>query len=357
MWSGAVSLLKNISTEFHVLPACKVPTIPSEISNAPWISTPALSRKPNSEETRYIALASNKTGNMAIPSSAEFQAKTEQAMNVKNKFSLLKDAKPDSFYNILGEVVRVFDGNVGTVTLYLSDYTANSFFYPYTWNISQESDTHGRDEYGNNKAKPKEDKSWPGPYGKLTVQLTLFDAHATLARENVKAGHWLFLKNVHMKFGKNGESLEGFLRGDPNQYDGTVRVEIMKQKEEKDDNDARWRDAVRRKSEYEKKFKKQRQDLLDLASGVAETHKRDNEPEKINSRKRRRERRAAADVKVAEAEARMVEKLNLNENSGLEILNHNKAYFLHSTMQLPRRAYTTPFDHPAAANVSSETDR
>jgi hypothetical protein len=357
MYKGAISLVKNNATEFHVLPAGKIPRNPSEIFNAPWLSNPALIRKPNPEETKCVVLASNGIEEMAMPSSQEFRTKTEQAMNVKDKFSLLKDVKPDGFYNILGQVVRIFDGALGTVTVYLSDYSANSFFYPYAWDVGQESDTHGRDEYGNNKAKPMADKAWPGPYGKLTIQLTLFDAHAQFVREYVKADQWLLLKNVHMKFGKNGESLEGFLRGDPNQYEGTVRVEVMEQKQEKDENDARWTDAVRRKYEYEKKFKKQRQDLLNLAAGVGEKRKRDNEPEKMNAKKRRQERRAAAEGKVAEAEARIVEKLNLNANSTSAIFDHDRADFLYSSMQLPRHAYTEPFNNSPATQISSESRR
>lgn len=357
MWNGVVSLLKNTATEFHVLPAGKFPRNTSEVFNASWHSTPALTRKPAPEETKCVILASNGIEEMTMPSSQEFRTKTEQAMNIKDKFKLLKDVKPDGFYNILGQVVRIFDGAAETVTLYFSDYTANSFFYHYAWDVGQESDNHGRDEYGNNKAKPKADKTWPGPYGKLTIQLTLFDAHAQFVREYVKADQWILLKNVHMKFGRNRESLEGFLRGDPNQYDGTVRVEVMEQKEEKDENDARWKDAVRRKHEYEKKLKKQRQDLLDIAASVGEKRKRDNEPERMNAKKRRQERRAVAEGRAAESEARIIEKLNLNQNSKSAIFDHDRADFLYSSMQLPRHGYAEPFNHSPATKASSESGR
>lgn len=313
MWKGAISLIKNRATEFHVLSAGKIPRSP-EVVNSPWQSTPGLIRKPNAEETRYVVLASSGIDEMGMPSRQEFLIKTEQAMNVKDKFSLLKDVKPDRFYNILGQVIKIFDGTAGTLTVYLSDYSPNSSFYHYAWDAAQDSDPSERDEYGNHKTKPKAAKEWPGPYGKMSIQLTLFDEHAQLFREKVKVEEWVLLSNVQMKFGKSGGCLEGFLRGDPNQYEGTVRVEVMKQKEEKEDNNPRWKDAIRRKLDYEKKFEKQKQELLDLAAGVGQKRKQDDEPIKKNSKQRRREAQAAIEEKVAASEAKLVEKLNLNEN-------------------------------------------
>lgn len=289
------------------------------MSKAPWRTTPALVRKPTADETKYVAVASNGIGEMGIPSSQEFQIKAAQAMNVKDKFSLLKDVIPGRFYDILGEVVRIFDGTAGRVTVYLSDYTANSSFYNYSWDDNQESAIRERDEYGNYKSKPNAAKDWQGPYGKMTIQLTLYDAHAERVRENIKVDQWIFLKNVQMKFGKEGNCLEGFLRGDPNQYENAVRVEVMQQKEEKDENDTRWKDAVRRKHEWWRRFKKQRetlrQALQDEVAGTGEKHKLDTEPKKNNSKKRRQERRAAAAEKFAAVEAKAVERLDLNENS------------------------------------------
>ena len=61
----------------------------------------------------------------------EFRAKSIRTMNVKKKFTLLKDVKPGGFYGILGEVIRVYGENSDSATVYLSDYTANSQLYNY----------------------------------------------------------------------------------------------------------------------------------------------------------------------------------------------------------------------------------
>lgn len=340
MWSGTISLLAHMSSEFHVLPASRIPQGPAGVPNAQWISTPQSAKKPHVDETTYVTRAFLNTGEMSMPSSQEFQACAAQAMNVRDKFSLLKDVKPGNFYNLLGEVIRIFDGSPSTITMYLSDYTAHKSFYEYVWQEDgQASDDNGRDEYGNRKYKPKESKAWPGPYGKMTIQLTLYDAHADFVRDNVKDGQWVLLRNVHIKFGTMGNCLEGFLRGDPNQYENTIRVEVMKQKEDKDENDTRWKDAIRRKLDCSKKFSKQKQEFLEQAASLGEKRKRDGEPTTLNSKKRRQERRAAAERKVVSEEARIAEKLDLNANSiHPDFFSCVPTDFLCSQMQLSRLA-------------------
>ena len=235
-------------------------------------------------------------------------------MNVRQKFCLLKDVKPDTFHDILGEVIRVFDGS-SSVTVYLSDYTANSLFYNYAWGGGTTEARDG-DEFGYIKSRTKTAKDWPGPYGKMTIQLTLFDGHADFIRdEKVQANQWLLLRNVQIKFGRMGGCLEGMLRGDRDAFEGKVYVQIMKHSDELEDNDVRWKEAVRRKHDWWKKFEKQKQDMLDEAAAVGDKRKRGDEVVKKNSKQRRKEQRAAAENRAANAEAKVAKKLDLNENS------------------------------------------
>jgi hypothetical protein len=322
MYAGAVSLLANKSSALHVLPASTIPQGPAEIPTAPWQSTPNMAQKPSAAETEYVALSGLHRDEMILPSTEEFQARTVQAMNVKNKFSLLKDVQAGGFYNILGRIIKTFDGSTW-VTVYLSDYTANTHFYDYPSDLlSNKSVVGERDEYGNNKSTPQASKDWPGPYGKLTIQLTLFEAHAEFIREHVKEpGEWLLLKNVHIKESKMGKCWEGYLRGDPNQFEGEVRVEIMKEKEDRDENDDRWKEAVRRKLEWEKKYEKQKKAFLDEATKLGEKRKGEDEPLKNNSKHRRKERlRAKAMGKGSILKEEIAEQLNLNENGWWEPL-------------------------------------
>jgi protection-of-telomeres protein 1 len=312
MWNGLVSLLAHKSSEFYILPATKIPKNPSGGSSAPWKSYPPGRRNfPNTAEISYVICANSRATEIDLPSDHEFQEKMAQSMNVKDKFSLLKDAKPDRFYNIIGEVIKVHASS-GSLTVYLSDYTANSLFYHYVWGEGRDNnDGREGDEYGYIRPKKKATTDWPGPYGKMSIQLTLYDEHAEFVRENVEVHTWVLLNNVKIKYGKMGGLLEGFMHGDQ----GKVGVKVMKQAAEPGMTDTRWMEAVKRKHNWWKKFKEQQKDLLDEAAGLGDKRKYNGEEPSKNGKKRRREKRAALEKKAAAAEARAMEQLDLNENS------------------------------------------
>ncbi|EIC06931.1 hypothetical protein OR221_2989, partial [Microbacterium laevaniformans OR221] len=94
------------------------------------------------------------------------------------------------------------------VTVYLSDYTTNEQFYHHTIPGYSVSDGRDGDTFGylNGKAPRKGEKEseWPGPYGKMTIQLTAFDSHGKFLKEYAKVGSWVKLMNVRMAFGRYG---------------------------------------------------------------------------------------------------------------------------------------------------------
>jgi protection-of-telomeres protein 1 len=319
MWGGVVSVLANVASEFHILPSASIPAALPRNSKAPWQSIPpSKCRPPSSVETAYIIWANNHIADLCLPELQEFQDRTQQAMNIKQKFSLLKDIKPDSYHDILGEVVKVYEGS-GSMTVYLSDYTANSLFYNHVWGNGGNAEPRDGDELGYIKSRSKAAKDWPGPFGKMSIQLTLFDEHADFIREKkLHAKQWLLLKNVKIKFGRMGGCLEGVLRGDRGAFEGKVQVQIMEQSDEPDQIDARWKEAVRRKREWWKKFEQQKQDILDEAAGLGDKRKRGVEVATKNARQRRKELRAAAEAKVATSEAKVAKRLDLNDNSKLK---------------------------------------
>lgn len=268
---------------------------------------------PTPPETLYVAWSYSHIDELYLPDTVEFQVRAQQAMNVKEKFSLLKDAKPDTFHDILGEVIKIYDGP-GMVTVYFSDYTANSLFYNYAWGGGGLIETRDGDKYGYIPSKPKSAKDWPGPFGKMTIQITMFDGHADFIRDQIKVNQWLLLKNVQLKYGRMGGCLEGVLRGDRGAFEGKVQIQIMEPSEEPEDNNVRWKEAVRRKHEWWKKFEKQKQDILNEA-GLGDKRKRGVEVVKKKSKQRRKELRAAAGAKAANHDTKLPEPLDLNENS------------------------------------------
>jgi len=321
MWDGAISLLANRASEFHVLQASEIPSSLCTGAIVPWKTTTGFKcRQPTAAETGYVIWATIRAEKIILPSTQQFRDKSVQAMNVKEKFSLLKDVKPDHFYNILGQVIKIVHGSSGKVTMYLSDYTTNTLFYNYAWGEGgQISDRRDGDEYGYTKSRAKSVKAWPGPYGKMTIQLTLYDEHAEFVRENIEIEEWVLLSNVQIKFGNSGGYLEGFLRTDRHSFQNKIQVRVMERAEEPDGNDSRWKEALRRKRDCEKKFEEQKQAILNHAAQLGDKRKRvDEAPSKNNSKKRRQEKRAAAERKAAEFDAKLIQKLNLNENSKLE---------------------------------------
>lgn len=315
MHNGQIQLLANKVSEFHLLPSKSVPKSLSGATSVQWSSYRCDNGKfklPDAIETSYILESNNHVDDMELPSDHEFEQKVKQAMIVKDKFSLLKDVKPENFYNILGQVIRVYESN-GNLSLYLSDYTAHSKFYNYAWGEDMDAAGRDGDEYGYIKSKEKAANSWPGPFGKLTIQLTLYDAHAEFVRGNVNVDDWVLLSNVQIKFGKMGGMLEGFLRGDQHRFDGKIQVKIMEKSEDPDENDIRWKEAVGRKHLWWKNFKEQRQDILEDAAGEGSKRK-NGDAGKNNSKKRRKKDRALTAKKLEESKANLAKKLGLNEN-------------------------------------------
>lgn len=313
-----MSLIANKSfTQFHILAASDVPQDLADATKVQWKTYGPPQGKsvlPNLTEMNYVMWANAHKEDIELPTDHEFQDKVAKSTNFKDKFSLLKDVESDRFYNILGQLIRVFDANANGLTVYLSDYTPHTKFFNYEWEATSAvaDDECG---YGGKKSEKKTEDKWPGPFGKMSIQLTLFDEHAEFVREQVKVGQWVLLKNLQIKPGKMGGCLEGFLRGD----NGKINVDVMEVSGDQDKNDTRLVEAVQRKFNHEKKFKKQVQDIKDEEAGLGDKRKRDGEDEggKGNSKKRRKEKRAAAQRKEAEMDAKAMGNLDLNENRKL----------------------------------------
>lgn len=315
MWSGIITLLANLRTNIHVFPASKIPPWPTtKLSLITKTST--ANKSPLSEaESAYAAWLFYHVDKSLCGELDEFKERSANAMKVKNKFSVLKDVKAGEFYDLVGEVIRLYEED-GRVTMYLSDYTAHPLFYNNVWGGSGDAEFSARDgdPWGYTKGKKKAATDWPGLYGKFSIQLTVYDAHARYIMEHVKNGDWLLLQNVQMKMGSMGGCLEGFLRGDRDTFEGKVQVQIIRKEEDVERNDVRWKEGLRRKRDWWDRFKKQKQKFLDESAQPGEKRKLDDADSKSNSKKRRKEKRAAAEQKIITQEQKAQEKLDLNSN-------------------------------------------
>ena len=144
----------------------------------------------------YVIWANNRVDEIGLPSDNEYTEKVLQAEKpTKDKFRLLKDVKPDTFANLLGQIIDVFESSSGPLTVYFSDYTANTNLRLYEWGAGVDN-SEGRDGDPHNYLRPgqKKKKEWSGPYGKMTIQLNLYDEHAHFVRANVRPNTWVLLK-------------------------------------------------------------------------------------------------------------------------------------------------------------------
>lgn len=282
-----MSLLTNFATKFYVLAASdfeKADTPSAKISMAFKYQ---ISEKYMSYAT-WLYQTTKSNGD--LPSTNEFLVQTEQAASFKDKYSQLKDLKADQWYDLLGEVIQIYEGD-GRATMYLSDYTKHPLFFDQKW-IGTEPESYDRDgdEFGYTAAFIRQrDQKWPGPYGKLSIQLTLYDEHVSSARE-VKIGQWVNARNVQVKMGRDGQNLEGFLRGTKG------GINALSKFESPGEVDPRYKDALYRRKAYEENFKAYSQGGDNMARHGS---KRKLDP-KSNSRKKKK---LAAAKKLAEEKA------------------------------------------------------
>jgi len=319
---GPLSLITNRATKIHVYSASKIPRPPSSaqpalLPGAPQDNTGAQSAH-RDEVNRYVSYAFHSSDSYGIPDEDEFKQKMEASLNVKTKFSLLEDVADGKFCDLIVQIVRQpFDGG-DKITLYASDYTENAHFFNYTYDKVMDIASRNGDPYGYTRppqSTPNREQkdTWIGPYGKRAMQITCFEPHCNFVRQHISAGHWVLLNNVQVKFGRDNQNLEGFLREERN-FPAKVNVGLLDTTDRKT-ADPRVVDAIRRWREYNKE-KNQQVKQIQAAEAAGQKRKQalssvpsDNEEpntkqgrvqkKKKRDQKKRRERRESERLKAA----------------------------------------------------------
>ncbi|PGH01792.1 hypothetical protein AJ80_08958 [Polytolypa hystricis UAMH7299] len=162
------------------------------------------------------------------------------------KFTLIKDVTCDTFVDLIGQVVKTFPEDYNRFMLYITDYTTNNLLY--TQQPPSDTANFGRDgdEFGYISHARRQ---WPGPYGQMTIQVTLWHPHCQYARSNVKENDFVLLENVRVKPGRDS-GIEGNIHTD-RIYPEKVTARVIHDNE----NDPRVKALVKRKIEYWKQMK------------------------------------------------------------------------------------------------------
>lgn len=267
--------------------------------------------EPSSPEKQYALFLLNSGTGVVQPHSettgldkvgTPLLSKRQSTPGLKEKFSLIKDAKYGTFINIVGQVVKTYPEDQ-RFQLYVTDYTQNKELF----NYPLDSDNEGRDgDIFNYTFQPKR-RRWPGPFGRLTLQITLWEPHAYFARENVKEDDFVLLRNVNIKNARMTGVMEGNLHTDQ-QYPDKVGVILLSDNEP----DERLKQLLRRKTEY---WKKIRTENGQLENELNKGQLTDNE---IQNKKGKKKRQSQPKKKQAAREAdqsEIVTSLHAKKNS------------------------------------------
>ncbi|KAI1075876.1 hypothetical protein F5B20DRAFT_558244 [Whalleya microplaca] len=309
-YRSEVSLLTNKATLIHVYSAEKIPRPPKTAKQALCPPLRPSDRAPGDREHEYVSWLYHSIDKDSVPDSAAFQYNVEQSRNVKDKSSILGDVQEGRFYDVIAYVVRDPFEEMDKTTLWVSDYTENENFYKFSWDATDTSEGRDGDEFGYVKTINKAVSNWSGPYGKRSMQVTCFEPHAQFVSSEVRTGQWIRLRNLQVKYGRNGNNLEGFLREDRSAFGGSALQVNILETDNPELADKQLKEAIRRKRDYEKAKKGQQKSL---AAAKEDGNKTGTKRKAENAKQRRAEKRAAVFEKVKEQEEKIEANIGLNE--------------------------------------------
>ena len=289
-WSGMTIGLSTRGTSWVVFPAESIPpNAPSSAGSQLKNVKVAQGLAPSPSEMHYAISVCNSrdrntfTSSSSPPTGSTITPKTfvtPTTTQLRDKFSLLKDVNVDTFYNLVGQVVRLYPSN-GRVELYVTDYTRNCL----VWDYPEPDDENGTGREGDELIYTAgSNKKWNGPYGKMTLTVTLWGNNAYFVQQNLKENDFVHLRNVHIKWSKDAKA-EGALHND-RRYPDRIDVTVLKNV----DDDDRVKDVLRRKRDYWKKFNNKVEDLAHQTRALKRKGVEDGKPlSKNQARKRRKQ--------------------------------------------------------------------
>lgn len=119
-------------------------------------------------------------------------------------FTLIKDIRERSYVVLIGEVVNIWANDSEKVVIDVTDYTSNQDLYNFG------NDGREGDPFNYMGSPPKRKR----PSGQMTLRVTLWDAHAEYARENLMLNDFVRLQKVHIKRSRANGTLEAVLHAE-----------------------------------------------------------------------------------------------------------------------------------------------
>ncbi|SLM38335.1 Telomeric single stranded DNA binding POT1/Cdc13 [Lasallia pustulata] len=312
-WNGMTIAMSSWGSSWIVFPASAIPTkAPSNyvlVKHLKDIRAPAASI---SESLYAISLCNSQDRSrftapvelnaQSISTSPSLEKPSSSMVSVpRQKFCLIENVEIDRFYDLVGQVIKLYPNN-GCTELYITDYTTNNLLYAYEWGRDGEGSSRDGDPYGYH---PRASNKWRGPCGKMTLTVTLWPPHCHFAHSHVKEDDFLHLRNVRVKYSADSK-VEGTLHTDK-RYPDRIDITVLK-----DHQDDRVKDVLRRKREYAKRFESQRQAFEKDARGEKRKQNDEGEvPSKVEAKRRRRKQQK----QQGQAQKAVEGKQNVDESS------------------------------------------
>ena len=175
----------------------------------------------------------------AFQKSSHVQASVPTAKSGGLPYIPIQFAKVRLLCQLLGQVVNLNTYDSEKSILYLTDFTENEGLVNYK-KPGEDDDESGPE--GDRFNYIQKTKNWSGPWGKFTIRVTLWEPHASYAREHLKPGDIVLLTYVHIKEARDG--LEAAVHEDK-KFPEKVHVRKVD-----GDNDERVRELMKRRTEY-----------------------------------------------------------------------------------------------------------
>lgn len=150
----------------------------------------------------------------------------------------IQDAKPRLLCQLIGQVVKINPYDSEKCLIWMTDYTENEGLNHFKKPGDDDDSGPEGDRFGYVSEKKN---GWPGPWGKLSILVTLWEPHASFAREGLKPGDIVMFTYVRIK---EGRSLEAAVHED-RRFPEMIHVRKVH-----DENDERAKALMDRRTEY-----------------------------------------------------------------------------------------------------------
>ncbi|KAK1237686.1 hypothetical protein MKX07_006814 [Trichoderma sp. CBMAI-0711] len=297
--ANELSLVTHRTTDIHLYSSSEIPRPPEGALQALRPLSRKTAHSPGQVVHEYVSHLYHSIDKSNLPTEAEFQVIKARSATHTGKSKELKDVRDGTFVDVVVQLVRQPYDTGDRVTLWVSDYTENDHFFHFTYKGLDA--LQGQDSYMSSMlhgAGAGAGGEWKGPFGKRSMQVTCYDPHTSVIREQgLSAGSWVLLRNLQIKFGRNAANLEGFLREDRGSSSQKINIQQMDARDT-DAPDPRLKEAIRRKRDYEREKRDRLKDLSDAAiagqkrkSQLAETEPASSDKVKKSKQSRRRSKK------------------------------------------------------------------